>query len=71
MKEDEVWEYSENVERIFLSGEERVFQRCYRRRIIYRQPRYLPTGNDSLLIEFGNEINPDIHRRAFEHICGD
>jgi inhibitor of KinA len=32
---------------------------------MYRRPRYLPAGDKALLIEFGNEIHPDIHRRVY------
>ena len=32
---------------------------------MYRQPRYLPAGDEALLIEFGNEIHPDIHHRVY------
>lgn len=32
---------------------------------MYRQARYLPAGDESLLIEFGNEIHVEIHRRVY------
>jgi KipI family sensor histidine kinase inhibitor len=32
---------------------------------MYRRPRYLPAGDKALLIEFGNEIYPDLHRRVY------
>ena len=32
---------------------------------MYRQARYLPAGDEGLLIEFGNEIHPDIHHRVY------
>lgn len=31
---------------------------------MYRHPRYLPAGDEGLLIEFGNEIHPDTHHRV-------
>ncbi|MFQ5841034.1 MAG: hypothetical protein ACE5I8_01240, partial [Thermodesulfobacteriota bacterium] len=38
-------------------GEERVFQSSHERKIMYGQARYLPAGDEGLLIEFGNEIH--------------
>lgn len=32
---------------------------------MYGQPRYLPAGDEGLLVEFGNEIHPDIHHRVY------
>ncbi len=32
---------------------------------MYRRPRYLPAGDEGLLIEFGNEIHPDTHQRVY------
>ena len=32
---------------------------------MYRQARYLPAGDEGILIEFGNEINVEIHRRVY------
>jgi len=31
---------------------------------MYRRPRYLPAGDEGLLIEFGNEIRLDVHHRV-------
>jgi allophanate hydrolase subunit 1 len=33
--------------------------------MMYRRPRYLPAGDEGLLIEFGNKIHPDIHHRVY------
>lgn len=32
---------------------------------MYRRPRYSPAGDEGLLIEFGNEIHPDVHHRVY------
>jgi len=32
---------------------------------MYRRPRYLPAGDEGLLVEFGNEIHPDTHHRVY------
>ncbi len=32
---------------------------------MYRQARYLPAGDEGLLIEFGNEIHVEIHQRVY------
>jgi len=32
---------------------------------MYRRPRYLPAGDEGLLVEFGNEIHPDTHNRVY------